>query len=553
LAINNLIEVDLGDARLVGVLRRGAPDRHDVAETSVGVEAPAEARVVVAGRDSAAGLTFPTPLLSENSVVDVYLTGDLDSVLRTAPRVDSLKLLYQDGKGLRHYEIVYRGAVGDVEWIWTTAHGRVQVRWEVFPTKMDYRSNYAAIRRDLAAVAPLLGASLKGHSGSGFESSSTKNADELEWLENIRRHHEALRGALGSMMRNLRLRPKATTILTRSDRLRSLRPVSRRWGASLSAHDRLLTVHSITTSLDTPANRVLKFELERLAGTCSKVLEATWITSVDSSYRDAISALRTDIEEWLRGMPNVRAVPDVTVVAVHMRDPHYAKALLAIAETRLQLEPAAHAELVGLKDLPTLYEYWVFLFVVRHLQSRFGHSGEVQQPLVERIGPETVMTAGRRSAITFTSNAGTRVTCEYNRSFVGLPTTNQRPDAVITVSTSDGYLLLDAKYRLGRDDDYLKRHNTRGPLDEDINVIHRYRDAIVSRTKPYDRLSGAGMIIFPGAKDKTYPRHRFFLSWLAVRVGGFPLLPGNTEMFAEVLDRYLGETVEEFVSTKENE
>ncbi len=67
---------------------------------------------------------------------------------------------------------------------------------------------------------------------------------------------------------------------------------------------------------------------------------------------------------------------------------------------------------------------------------------------MQRVGSQLVMVAGRRSRITLQDDAGEEVRCEYNRAFVGLPTTDQRPDSVIWIDNVDRMLIIDAKYRI---------------------------------------------------------------------------------------------------------
>ncbi|WP_082832138.1 nuclease domain-containing protein [Clostridium magnum] len=55
---------------------------------------------------------------------------------------------------------------------------------------------------------------------------------------------------------------------------------------------------------------------------------------------------------------------------------------------------------------------------------------------------------------------------------------NQRPDTVLCFRNNQDkcrVYIFDAKYRLSIDD-----KNIVGPMEDDINVMHRYRDAIVS-------------------------------------------------------------------------
>ena len=67
------------------------------------------------------------PVLGENSLVSVYLDGPIPSSLSTEPRADSAREIFSN-RGFQHYQIRYRGAVGDVHWRWDTPAGSVTIR-----------------------------------------------------------------------------------------------------------------------------------------------------------------------------------------------------------------------------------------------------------------------------------------------------------------------------------------------------------------------------------------------------------------------------------------
>jgi PD-(D/E)XK nuclease superfamily len=179
--------------------------------------------------------------------------------------------------------------------------------------------------------------------------------------------------------------------------------------------------------------------------------------------------------------------------------------------------------------------------VVQILEARSPLFRRRSHPMVQRAGADLVLTPGRASEIVLADHTGMEVLCQFNRLFTGLPTTNQRPDAVITIRGGNRLLLIDAKYRLGRDPNYIRRYGLEGPLADDINVIHRYRDAIVAPLPPHRRLSNAGLIAFPGRESSRYLNHQFYRSWLSVRVGGMPMLPSGSDLMEQTINDYLDE------------
>ncbi len=110
--------------------------------------------------------------------------------------------------------------------------------------------------------------------------------------------------------------------------------------------------------------------------------------------------------------------------------------------------------------------------------------------------------------------------------------------------------IFDAKYRI---DPALKgtyyyqaidQHP--GPKVDDINIMHRYRDAIVSGKgeHPYERTMFGAYVLFPYNNEEDYKNHRFYKSIESVNVGGLPFLPSATHLVTSFLDDLISESEE---------
>jgi hypothetical protein len=135
---------------------------------------------------------------------------------------------------------------------------------------------------------------------------------------------------------------------------------------------------------------------------------------------------------------------------------------------------------------------------------------------------------------------GKKIELWYNKSYSN-PTTNQRPDTVLCLrdnSKKDRVYIFDAKYRLCIDND-----NVIGPMEEDINVMHRYRDAIVSDMKnsmQFRYNTFGAYVMFLYSDEEKFKEHKFYKSIDKVNIGAFPMLPGSTSLIkkhlCEILD-----------------
>ncbi|MBT2273228.1 DUF2357 domain-containing protein [Rhodococcus qingshengii] len=480
------------------------------------------------------------PLVTENSSIEVYIEGPLPSVLKTSPKSSTVDSVFSHGE-FQHFTLRYRGAVGDIEWLWVTAAGQLKISLESFPTKMDYRDDFRQIRQDLDRLAPTLTASPSGAAGGGFDVSLERDqASALEWIELVRREYSGLASSIARLLPALRRQVDRSVQIVSSDRLRNLRPISRRQASQIGGNSiRPVLVRNCTDSEATALNGHLRWEVDRLRMATSNVANASWFGAFDADVKSLIAELQRSTAQWSSVLIHVPPVVELPGLQTKLRDPLYEIVFRHLRKVRSALVPLDDAVLVGLKDLPTLYEYWVFLRTIEILRKRFNKVVSFSEPLVQRVGAQLVMVQGRKSEVHLRDDNGREIRCQYNRTFTRLPTTNQRPDSVIWVKDSEHMLIIDAKYRIGADSEYQLQFGMPGPLAEDINVIHRYRDAIVFNKPPYRQFSHGGLIAFPGRESPRFRNHRFFRSWQSVRVGGIPMLPSGTQLMEEVLEQYL--------------
>ena len=193
---------------------------------------------------------------------------------------------------------------------------------------------------------------------------------------------------------------------------------------------------------------------------------------------------------------------------------------------------------IGMKETWLLYEYWCFLKIVELLQGRFDLE-EQSMVKFERLRITVALSKGKQSAVRFLHKlTGKPLYVIYNRLFNRLPTIAQKPDNVIQFASDDKFYIFDAKYRIQFDATYIGYYGGPGPTTEDVNTMHRYRDAIAiphpTRPQEYkqDVVSGA-VVLFPYTCETAYRSHKFYKSINQVEIGGLPFLPGATTLVAE--------------------
>src|SRR5690606_13353264 len=148
------------------------------------------------------------------------------------------------------------------------------------------------------------------------------------------------------------------------------------------------------------------------------------------------------------------------------------------------------------------------------------------------------------------SSSPVKVSLTYNPAF-DTPTGRQRPDVGLSIKV-DGWsepfeVILDAKYRLDTSSDYVKRHGSAGPPEDAVNVLHRYRDAILVSTAPgmpRDRRAIiVGAALFPLQDcEGEFEQNTFYRTLEQVGIGALPFLPSRLEYVKDLLRQLLTES-----------
>lgn len=212
---------------------------------------------------------------------------------------------------------------------------------------------------------------------------------------------------------------------------------------------------------------------------------------------------------------------------------------------------------ISVKDLALLYEYWCFIKINSMMKDRYQL---ISQDIVKVQGNGLFVSLvkGSSSKVKYRNpENGELITLSYNPKSGQVPTVAQKPDNVLslekkTVNQAGKKVkyeyVFDAKYRvnpaLEGSDYYNTISHTPGPETDDINTMHRYRDAIVyhNGADPYERTMFGAYVLFPYANKEEYRGHKFFESIEKVNIGGLPFLPSETSMVQDMLDALIADS-----------
>lgn len=211
---------------------------------------------------------------------------------------------------------------------------------------------------------------------------------------------------------------------------------------------------------------------------------------------------------------------------------------------------------MSMKDLAQLYEYWCFLKIHQLLSKKYEL---LQQDLIKinRTGLFVSLNRSKQAKMVYRNPSNGEVfTLMYN----ALPsedtskTIHQQPDNVLTLKKNESDIeykyVFDAKYRINpayKGTTYQKLYLYPGPEVEDINTMHRYRDAIVYEEKgsaEFERSMFGAYVLFPYHDEEQYMQHKFYKSIELVNVGAFPFLPNATSLVEKFLDELIMDSPE---------
>ena len=224
---------------------------------------------------------------------------------------------------------------------------------------------------------------------------------------------------------------------------------------------------------------------------------------------------------------------------------------------------------IGMKKIWELYEIWCFLVMKRLIAKVLGLDLNDAEHIHENKSEmlNTMLKSEMSHSVEFiNSTNGDVIRLEYQHTYnrsskeFKTTTTEQRPDIVVTIKKTDGFVLTylyDAKYRVQDDkndgelDEGADIDLADYPLPDAINQMHRYRDAIYYAMKEDERPRGkeiiGGYILFPGRTEGEAIENRYFYKSIKqVNIGAFPLLPADEEhkediVMCNLLEKHLEE------------
>lgn len=313
---------------------------------------------------------------------------------------------------------------------------------------------------------------------------------------------------------------------------------------------------------DTNENRFIRWMLERIHGKL-KELKGRW--KLNNRTQDPLllrkmDTMLTQLERVLRMdfLREVGVLKQMSVTLVLQMAPGYREVYRCYLMLLKGLSIQSDLFRLSMKDVAQLYEYWCFLKLNQLLGQKYKL---VKQDIIKvnRKGIFVTLDRSQSAKMVYENPVNGEQFILYYNAIPGsdkTPTLSQRPDNVLTLKKKDAGTIkeyryvFDAKYRLNpayEGTPYYRAYGQPGPEEEDINTMHRYRDAIVYQEKgsgEYERSMFGAYVLFPYPDEERYKTHRFYKSIELLNIGALPFLPNSTSLVEQFLDEIIQDSPE---------
>ncbi|GAA4840902.1 restriction endonuclease-like protein [Paenibacillus vulneris] len=463
--------------------------------------------------------------------------------------------------------------------VWVDGEPGLSVRLEIFPSKLDYKSDYQAILNDVNQQIYNLSFDFlrKTYQMTGLRETQNQSLTEFftilqhvfqqlvvsfERIQNAPHHRLYKEHRVMDAARVKRSGKENIAFLTRNPQY--LLPDEAHGALHIGGRPyspTKLMESKGKLDYDTGENRFLRWMLERIDSKLKQVRSrlSSKDRKVDPLLLEKIARMQTQLlrllqADFLRGVGSMRqmSVSLVLQMAAGYRDV-YRIYLMLMKGLSIQGDLFR----LSMKDMAQLYEYWCFLKIHDLLSKKYKL---VKQDVIRinQSGLFVTLDKSQKASMVYENpRNGERFTLHYNslpsEDKKEIPTLSQRPDNVLTLRKHDAdeqqrvyKYVFDAKYRLNPAYEgtlYHEKYNgLPGPEEDDINTMHRYRDAIVYQeegSSEFQRSMFGAYVLFPYGDEEQFKKHRFYKSIELINIGAFPFLPNSTSLMEKFLDELI--------------
>lgn len=425
----------------------------------------------------------------------------------------------------------------------------INFQFEVFPTKLNYRSDYEKIVSDIEKEYPYLVLDFLKKTYTSFKTGHSPNTDLIWW--------QVFGGLYNEFIQSSKfILNKPHSRIIRQTKYVKVDKINK-WTTTLEEEysqfkhlpNKNYRSEYKTLSTNTAENRFFKHAVLQSKNRFQNVKKFI-LKDFKGKLTNKFESELSDIEQELKIIsinPFFKTVNDFQGIKQESLVLQKATGYSTIYKSWIMLNSGLKfldgIQKIELKNIADLYQIWCFLEIKSVLQNLLGKDNRDDVDLAEFQIDDFIfkIERGVKSKVSFNKTNGEIIDLFHDFSYdtsesqnVKSFTVNQRPDIVLRITKNDlkeNYVLTylyDAKYRLASDD---KEGSPDIPTEDSINQMHRYRDAIYyvnkDQTKPEKEVIGA-YILFPGSGEiETIKKLDYYKSIESVNIGAFPLRPND--------------------------
>lgn len=443
---------------------------------------------------------------------------------------------------------------------------------EVFPTKLDYKKDYKALLNEVNEEIYNLAYHFIKRTYLQGSAKIYKEPSLTEFYRLIEQHFDRYIRAIERIERASHHRLSKIYQEVRGDRLRKqdaqtlsyLRRNANKFidvPSGLSIHGRTVMptkglLIKKEHSSDTYENRYVKWTMVRIGSMLKglkRVLEKSYFKGYGKSDDMLVEKIDSMIN-WLDKRPQnpfwrkIGQLDRSIMSLVLQMAPDYRNVLQVYTTVSKSIVLTGEIYKISVKDIATLYEYWTFLKLGRILESKCIATsqdvvGNSSKGLFINLNKSQTTERKYEHPVT---KEEIILKYQFDTKQDGVPTVRQKPDSMLSIGKKGRVYqyqyIFDAKYRLDLETNPLQP----GPMQDDINTMHRYRDSIVVNTEGrYERTAFGAYVLFPWHDERNFKSHRLYESIDSVNIGGFPFLPNATKLVEDFIDNLLNKSPEE--------
>lgn len=446
-------------------------------------------------------------------------------------------------------------------------HGEVifRLQLEVFPSKMDYKRDYEVILREVNDQIYNLSFDFLRKTFHLTGLRETRHQSLTEFFTILQQAFGQLTQGIDRIKNAPHYKMRRESHLVEASRAKrvgkeNIAFLQKR--PELFAQGQQLPTHVLEAKrymdFDTAENRFVRWALVRISSKLNELRKyVVKKKNPDPLLLKKIDLMNTQLQRLLKqDFLDVGDMKRVSLTLVLQMAPGYREVYRIYLLLMKGLSIQGDLFRLSMKDMAQLYEYWCFLKIHELLQRKYEL---ISQDFIKlnRNGLFVTLNQSKKAKIVYRNPRNGEIFTLYYNSLPtgdGDSTLKQRPDNVLALKKNDAAIeykyVFDAKYRLNpayEGTPYGKKYNQPGPEEDDINTMHRYRDAIVykdRRNGEYERSMFGAYVLFPYSDEEKFKEHPLYKSIQLVNIGAIPFLPNATNLMGQILDEMIQDSPE---------